>query len=407
MKTAHIKLRERTLANDIKYRGPLSYRYIRIIAWACIALSTLGTVFSYAFKAFPNAFGFNITSTILSSLSDFSAPLFLLANFSIILNSRSKFKRLLIMYSGLVVLMYVAGLLFMSHYFFGIIRAFGDFNYLETSRTFAVTFVKDGKSSSYLFNIFIDLILCALVFFFLHYRPKKFFQGKRIYIFRSFIVLPILYEAASTVIKYLVVEQGLRISFYTFLLLTSKPPFMLLAFIFIAVIMKIKDNAFIKKYSMETFHEHTKTNAYSLRVSLFISASFIFATILDVLTTFIYVWIYVLSHGGMDPRDAITAGIQSGLTIGLGKSTALILVIPIILLFSYTRTHEKNKKVDLFIPISGIAFTGAILLVGMTEVVINWLPHFIDSLSGGGSEQQTVPILGVIKNSFGWLISFL
>ena len=34
-----IKLHEVSLEEDIKYRGPLSYRHFRIFGWLCIALS--------------------------------------------------------------------------------------------------------------------------------------------------------------------------------------------------------------------------------------------------------------------------------------------------------------------------------------------------------------------------------
>ncbi len=41
------------------------------------------------------------------------------------------------------------------------------------------------------------------------------------------------------------------------------------------------------------------------------------------------------------------------LKIGIGGSSALVLAAPIMLLFSYTRTH-KNTRIEMFIPILAI-----------------------------------------------------
>ena len=49
----------------------------------------------------------------------------------------------------------------------------------------------------YAFNIFLDMFLCTLLLFFADYRPKRFFKGKLLYLFRSFAILPVLYDAAS------------------------------------------------------------------------------------------------------------------------------------------------------------------------------------------------------------------
>lgn len=47
------KLHEITAENDIKFRGPLSYRHLRIVAWICFAMAQAGVVLSVAAKADP------------------------------------------------------------------------------------------------------------------------------------------------------------------------------------------------------------------------------------------------------------------------------------------------------------------------------------------------------------------
>ena len=41
-KEKRIPLKYRTLENDINYKAPLSYRYLRIIAWIFIIIAQIG-----------------------------------------------------------------------------------------------------------------------------------------------------------------------------------------------------------------------------------------------------------------------------------------------------------------------------------------------------------------------------
>ena len=83
------------VGKDIKYRGPLSYRHLRIIAWLCIALSQIGVIMIIAAyfnkEAAPNL---ESASTVFSYLGSLMLPLLLVASFSIILNAKNGYRRL-------------------------------------------------------------------------------------------------------------------------------------------------------------------------------------------------------------------------------------------------------------------------------------------------------------------------
>ena len=75
------KLHEVTAADDIRYRGPLSYRWFRIFAWLCVAsgvvylLLNLGTTLS----GDPNLFG--ALPKVLEYAKGLSLPFFLIVVF--------------------------------------------------------------------------------------------------------------------------------------------------------------------------------------------------------------------------------------------------------------------------------------------------------------------------------------
>lgn len=65
----------------------------------------------------------------------------------------------------------------------------------------------------------------------------------------------------------------------------------------------------------------------------------------------------------------LTATEVMGVTaMGFGNAVQLILVAPIVLLFSYTRTH-KNKLIDIFIPIVGIVCILLLYLQGGYQII--------------------------------------
>ena len=76
--------------NDIKYEGPLSYRYLRIFAWIFLAFGQIVLLNSLSESLLnQNALG-PFGASALSILSSLSTPLFIIASFGMVLNKRRK-----------------------------------------------------------------------------------------------------------------------------------------------------------------------------------------------------------------------------------------------------------------------------------------------------------------------------
>ena len=96
-KGSRISKYERTTTNDIKYRGPLSYRHLLIIGWICISFKVLDILITFGIKLDPNQPQWMLTlGNVSEFLGTFALPLFLIANFAIILDRKLTFKQQLI-----------------------------------------------------------------------------------------------------------------------------------------------------------------------------------------------------------------------------------------------------------------------------------------------------------------------
>lgn len=412
MREKRIPLKNRTKANDIKFKGILSYRHLRIIGWVFLALAQVAVILKIAMAVDKTmASSLNPWITVVSFFSDLPLPLFLLANFAIILQKKENFKILFIKFGGLAIGMYVLANLIVLHYAYGFMQSLMPSISLEmVCLVVGMTLANLGKVG-YSLNIFIDLFLFVLLIYFLNYRPKKHFQGNKIKIFRAFVFIPILYEIASIVIK-ACMASGLFITpTYFFFLLTSKPPFLFLAFVILGIMMKIREMKHLKKHeSPELLNEHYETNAHSLRISITIVVIIIICSVLDLITSIFVIVAYSVQFVEQNPEmyeQAIEYGIQANSMIGLGWFASFLL-IPIILLFSYKKTH-KNPRIDMFIPLAGVAIIAFIYFEGIFLILTNKISQFaqmiIDFLSkylnNGGSEtssETSEPVESVVKN---------
>jgi len=370
-KAARIRLKDRTLENDIKYRAPLSYRYLRIIAWICLIIAQIGMVAKLNIRIVPGSEAqIGWVKDMGEIFATFPLPLFLLANFAVMYQKRDSWKKLIMFYGGVALGLYIVGNLVIIHYGYGFVNAFAPIKFMDMAKAFGIILFDLGKTGL-VFNIFIDLFLCALVFYFLNYNPKKF-EGKKIYIFRSFVLIPILYEVASILIKYFVSFGQMDLPFFAFFLLTSKPPLMFAAIIALFVILKIEELRKKKKYHNNDFvKEHRKTNAHSLRFSIIIAITFFISGIIDLIiyssTSLALTSKFFADVEDIDVASHLALYVISHL--GLGDASTLLLVAPLTLLFSYTKVH-KNKKIDPLIPVVGIALILFVYVEGIFQIVV-------------------------------------
>ena len=379
----HIRLRDRTLENDIKYKAPLSYRYVRIIAWACIIFAQIGLVAKANVKLIPSSAGaLNWLVESGNFISALALPLFLLANFAFILQKKNDWKRLFIQYGGIALLLFLAGNFVIIHYGYGFLRAFADVDFMDMSKGFGLILFNMGNSGM-IFNLFIDLFLCTLIYFLMNYTPKKLKGSNKIIWFRCLVILPILYEVASIIIKYFVATGAMPIPYFCFLLLTSKPPLMFVAFLILVAILKIEEiRAKKKKEDPEFIKEHRKTNAHALRFSIIIAIVFIAAALIDFIVCIIVSATTATNFLNIFENDqqALNYGIDVAAKMGFGNAVGLAVVAPIALLFSYTKTHEKRLG-DIIVPVAGIVLILIVHLEGYFQILVHNIPILIEKIS--------------------------
>ena len=381
--------------NDIKFRGPLSYRHLRIAGWFFLIVSQLGTILGLA----SNIGLISVNDKVLSFLSAFSSlmmPLFLLAAFAQVLVAKNGYRRLIITYGGGVIGIYLVFLLVYEHYVLGIMKALTT---TETAHSLGQQFIETlEENGSIAINIFVDLLLCALVTFFINYRPTKYFQGKKILIFRAFVALPILYEIASITVKMLYSAQILVITPYILPLLTTKPPVAFVIFIIMALFVKNRERYYIKKgRTHEDYKAFLKTNVNSLHFSLSLIYTIIFAAILD-LVIFLVLSLIIVSKNyteGTDLNQLVIASFTMVASWGFGKCITMLLLIPILILFDYKKTYKDNK-LDIIIPVAGVAILALLYIEGLFEIARAFLVKMKESVEQEEPVEAAKHVLKVI-----------
>lgn len=366
------------LNNDIKYNAPLSYRHFRIFGWLMIMLSELSMVFGISSKYFSSIIGNELTNTyqILSDAFGFfgqlAIPFFLLANFALILSSQENIKQIVLTHILGAIGIYLAFLLIYDRYLIGFVSLlFSSLTYQETKSI--VDAIMTTFFTGYLsLNIFIDLLMCSLLYLFLIYKPKKI-NNTGLVFYRLLVLIPILYEIGSYIIKDL--ANGLHlftIPIEVLPLLTNKSIITFFAFLIIVLYLKHKERIYKKMGGThEQYKEFLQTKTHTFQVSIVIAIIFAVAGFFDLLITIIVPIVIIavkILNGNKDATDIVLifSTIEQW---GLGKAISLLFISPFILLFNYKKKYSvKSKNVDILIPIGGIALCLFAIIEGLYQM---------------------------------------
>ncbi len=362
-KKEKLKRTEITLENDIKYEGPLSYRSLRIIAWFAIIIAQVAIIINLNANLSLQegeeeiSKGMQILILILLYISQLSLPLFLIANFSIIINNRESYLKLLIKYGGISLAFILAFIFINFHYVSGIVSALGVKDKADVVDGIMDLFFSKIVNQ----NVMLDLFLCTLTLFFIDYNPKKYFQGKKIIVFRSFVLLPIAYEIFAIIIKILsITTSSIPTIFQIFL--PTKPILLFLLFIAIIIYIKVIERMFKKRgKTKEEYVAYTKTNHAAFRFSIFTSICLAVISVIDIA-------VVAICNSAIEDSELF----YSLLSSIIGSCSLIFLAIPIVMFFSYKKTH-KNTTIDIFIPLAGIALLIFTYLEGGYWIIVNFL----------------------------------
>ncbi|MBR4622361.1 MAG: hypothetical protein IKO44_02360 [Ruminococcus sp.] len=349
------KIYEVTPENDMKFRGLLSYRHIKALAWLFIVFAQIVTIAEIKTDLKLKPINNEYILGIMSSLSSLAMPMLLISALSVLINGKDSYQKMLIKNGAITIGFFLAFLLLYERYVLGVLSLF--FDGRDEAADYAKMMITAGKQNVdigfFTFNIFLDIFLCTLVMFFINYNPKKYFQGKKIYIFRSMVIIPILYEVGNVVIKTLAATHKIDLPLIFSPFLTTKPPLVFFMFMAMARFIKRRERNFIKHgKTHEDYQEFLKTNTNSFQFSKFmIIIIFIFAVI-DFFLYFVFVLMLLpdVNNATAEEIEMDSIIIQN---IGIGETINMLGLIPFMLGYSYTKLH-KHPVIDIAIPIVGV-----------------------------------------------------
>ena len=387
---ARISKYERNAVNDIGYRGPLSYRHLLIIGWLCISFKVLDILISLGINIDPNQPQWVLTlGNVAEFLGAFALPLFLVANFAIILDKKKTYKQQLIKFGGLSLAVILVFLIVKEHYVVGIVTA-AIGSRAEASQIVNDMLYQSAMTGSLIFNLFIDLFMCTLFMFFLEYEPKTRFQGKKLRLFRALAVLPVLYEVGALVLRITMIMTYLKPPYIVYPFLTTKPFMSFILFIILALHIKLDEYRFKKRdKSPEDFEEYIRTNDHSLRFSIFTSIMILITGLIDFLVYIIStVYLTYTATGTSLNADLSQEAIDKVIPVAMkvvgawrfGEHFTMVFLIPVILLFSYTRNH-KNQDADILIPAGGVILALLVGIEGTYQGIVMNLPIIMKNIS--------------------------
>lgn len=330
---------------DIKYRGPLSYRSVRILGFVFLILAQAVLCYSFVKKFISMPQWTDGMFNFFEIISAFSLPMFLMVNFTIIMSSKKKIINYLITYTALALMIYLGIIFVYYRYLNGICVSISDT--FEEGVALADTIAKQvfGKVINY--NIFVDLSLFSLFFFFFFYSPKKIKTKKGILWFRLCSIIPLLIAVTSFIIygHYFIGDLNLPVALLAIMPCRSIGIYAI--FVVISFTIKLRKYLFIKWGGSEEQYEiYARSSRSSFEVSVFSAITIVVVSILDLSLLLIY------------PRLLLN---------GVGLTAYMIFIAPILFLFSYTRVPKKSAF-DTYLPfiafgIIAICYLEAILFV--------------------------------------------
>ncbi len=361
------RIHELTAENDMKYCGPLSYRYFKLFGWICIVISQMVVVMGLRVTLVHDDPGIFSNETLFTTITSLSLPFLLISNFAVLLNGHNRYPKLLLINGSISIGFIAFYLLLYYHYILHAVSPFFG-GKLEADAGLNELLLRDESYHGYFaFNIFLDMFLCTLLLFFADYTPKKFFKGKKIYIFRAFSLIPILYEATSVIAKILATNRVINLPIATYPFLTTKPPMCFIMFMLMVLYIKRREKIFRKNgKTHEEYREFCKTNTNSWQFSRYFNFIIISCSIIDFLVAIILAFVHATNAGlSFDNFDAVAEVIEQW---GFGGATPMLLLVPFMLLFSYTRTHKK-KIIDSIIPLAGVVLIVIVYVDGIFQLL--------------------------------------
>ena len=181
-------------------------------------------------------------------------------------------------------------------------------------------------------------------------------------------MLPILFILTSYVLKILAATNQISMPFYIFPFLTTKSPIVFLVFVLADLWIKNREKWYLRLgASKEQYNEYLKTKRNSLHVSINLTIIILISILFDVLLLIIAVIYFTATNLPVEKFGDIAID-----TFGVGQAITMLLTVPFIFLYSYKRKH-KDTRIDLLIPIVGIALIALVYVEGIYQFILEFL----------------------------------
>lgn len=326
---------------DIRYKGPLSYVGLRIVAYVIVFLLFTTIVHDFSKDVLGLPEWTDAIYGAIKSIYPLTTPLLFLALCNRITSNEKEARRtvlyLFIVASGI----YLATIFVYNRYILGFFKAI--FN--EDADDIARSFVKAIFGSVININVYIDVLLCSILYYFLVCTPKKLKSKVAMVFFRLASIIPVTIMFVSPVVYYDYLYEGLELPFELLAAIPSRSLSVHMIFVILILFVKFRKLAFIKKGGTEEqYDEYVKTNRSSLQYSVFCC--------LSILIVFLVNCILQIASGLFD-FSAIVSELP------------MLFVTPVILLYSYNR---KSRMKSL---------TYIAIAVLFAVYVITWLETFL------------------------------
>lgn len=310
---------------------------------------------------------------IIGFISASALPLLLISIFALLLQKRDNYKNTLIVYGALALLIVGLFVFIYERYVLGLAGSLLGGERSDLAQRLDDLLYSTGDYSGFVtFNIFIDVFLCTLIMFFLDYEPKRFFTGKKLHIFRAFVILPLAYELVCVVLKIMATDRIISLPLWVSPLLTTKPPVSILMFLSIVRYIKLREKKFYATgRTKEQYDAFIDTNVNSFQfakhlVLIIVIYSSIDLIVMGLLTATHSVFIFSIT--GVGSSEDMMSSLSAVEAWGFGGTAKMIDLIPVVLLFSYTRSH-KQPLIDTAIPIAAVIAIVIVYLDGAFQIV--------------------------------------
>lgn len=328
---------------DLKYKGFLSYRSLKIIGFLFLIFAQIFLIYNLVSKLvsdLPSWVG--ETANVLNTISLFALPMFLAANFCLIMANKKTIVKNLIFYSLMAILFYAAVVLVYYRYLNGYIGVFIEDPVQTAQVAEAVAYKFFGNVINY--NVFVDLALFSLFFFFFFYKPKKINTPKKMIVFRSFSVVPVFIVIASAVLYAFYYLGRINLPIAVLAILPCRSIAIYAIFVIISILVKVRQKKFIDwGGTQEEYDKYLKTKRNSLEVSVIASIVVFVVCLIDFLLLITF--------------PVVLLG-------GVGLNFYLAVIIPFLFLLSYNR-QPKYKFIDTLIPVVFVIIVVLLYLEGV------------------------------------------